>query len=114
MREFYIMHDVENKRIGLIPANPDAAPIDVPVLPDIPKLPDAGMTPMLIGLIISLVCFGMIAACYCIKLVRDRRNKGKTFTSKAYYNNFNYPPDNQNTAAQIQIDSSQQHLLNSN
>lgn len=94
------MHDVENKRIGLIPANPDAAPIDVPVLPDIPKLPEAAMGPMLIVLIISLVCFGMIAAGYCIKRVRDKKNKGKTFTSKAYYNNFNYP-DNQNVAAKI-------------
>ena len=69
MREFYIMHDVENKRIGLIPANPDAAPIDVPVLPDIPKLPEAAMGPMLIVLIISLVCFGpFMGSCFNLRL----------------------------------------------
>lgn len=28
MRNFYTMHDVHNKRIGLIPANQSAAPID--------------------------------------------------------------------------------------
>lgn len=56
MRSYYVLHDVENMRIGFVPANAEAAPLN-------PEYAAA-----IIFVILLLVCLLVAAciACYCV------------------------------------------------